>query len=63
MKWITADEGYGEVPEFMYGLVARSLIYVVEVPRHLHGWTPNGLRVAARGPELKTSGDAAGRRG
>ena len=45
IKWITADEGYGQVPEFMNGVAAQGLIYVVETPRHVLGWTPNGLRV------------------
>lgn len=48
MKWITADEAYGEVPEFLDGIAARGLLYVVEVPRHVYGWTPNGLRVGRK---------------
>lgn len=45
LKWITADEGYGSVPEFMNGLATRNLVYVIEIPRHVQGWTPNGRRI------------------
>lgn len=48
LKWITADEGYGQVPEFLNGVAARHLVYVVEVPRHMQGWTPNGRRLGRR---------------
>jgi len=45
LKWITADEGYGSVPDFMNGIASRNLVYVIETPRHLQGWTPNGRRI------------------
>lgn len=48
MRWITADEHYGQVPEFLDGVAALDLFYVVEVPKHVHGWTPNGLRVGRK---------------
>ncbi|MBI3723260.1 IS701 family transposase, partial [bacterium] len=48
LKWITADEGYGQVPEFLNGVAARGLVYVVEVPKHVQGWTPNGRRLGRR---------------
>lgn len=37
-EWITADEGYGEVPAFHFGLDDRGQRYVVEVPSIFHGW-------------------------
>lgn len=43
LTWITADEGYGEVPAFLQGLDDRDLLYMIEVPRSLCGWTPRGL--------------------
>ena len=45
LKWITADEGYGQVPAFLNGVAAHGLFYVVEVPRQVYGWTPNGSRL------------------
>ena len=48
LRWITADEGYGSVPEFLNGVEARDLHYVIEVPSHIQGWTPNGLRVGRK---------------
>jgi len=48
LRWITADEGYGEVPAFLDGVAARGLHYVVEVPRSVRGWTPNGLRIGRK---------------
>jgi len=43
-RWLTADEGYGAVPAFLGGVAERGLLYVVEVPRSVEGWTPNGKR-------------------
>jgi SRSO17 transposase len=43
LKWITADEGYGEVPEFLHGLADRDLLYMIEVPCSTGGWTVRGL--------------------
>jgi SRSO17 transposase len=45
LKWITADEHYGQVPDFLNGVASRNLVYVAEVPRHIQGWTPNGRRI------------------
>lgn len=53
LRWITADEGYGEVPAFHVGLAARDLGYVVEVPRSIHGWTPRGRRRARQSRRLE----------
>jgi SRSO17 transposase len=36
--WITADEWYAEKPDFLAGLEARQLRYVVEIPRNFSGW-------------------------
>ncbi len=43
LRWIGADEAYGQVPAFLDGVADRGLIYVVEVPRSVAGWTPHGL--------------------
>lgn len=48
IRWITADEHYGQVPEFLNGVAAHGLFYVIEVPRHVQGWTPNGLRLGRK---------------
>jgi SRSO17 transposase len=45
LKWITADEGYGNNPEFFNGVDGLNLVYVIETARHAQGWTPNSLRV------------------
>ena len=37
-EWITADEGYGEVPAFLFALDDCGQRYVVEVPSTFHGW-------------------------
>jgi len=37
-EWITADEGYGEVPAFLFELDDCGQRYVVEVPSTFHGW-------------------------
>jgi SRSO17 transposase len=37
-EWLTADEGYGEVPAFHFALDDRGQRYVVEVPSIFHGW-------------------------
>lgn len=37
-EWIGADEGYGKVPEFLFGLDDRGQRYVVEVPAIFTGW-------------------------
>jgi SRSO17 transposase len=38
LEWMTADEGYGEVPAFHFALDDRGQRYVVEVPSIFHGW-------------------------
>lgn len=38
MEWVTADEGYGEVPAFHFALDDRGQRYVMEVPCSFHGW-------------------------
>jgi len=37
-EWVSADEGYGEVPAFHFALDDRGQRYVVEVPCTFHGW-------------------------
>jgi len=37
-EWVGADEGYGEVPEFLFALDDRGQRYVVEVPAIFTGW-------------------------
>jgi SRSO17 transposase len=39
LDWITSDERYGEVPEFLETLEDWGLSYVVEIPRTVTGWT------------------------
>jgi len=36
--WMTFDEGYGEVPEFLFALDDRGQRYVAEVPCIFHAW-------------------------
>jgi len=43
LRWITADEAYGQVPAFLSGVEERGLFYMVEVPRSVAGWSPSGL--------------------
>ncbi len=38
LEWVGADEGYGEVPAFLFALDDRGQRYVVEVPSIFHGW-------------------------
>lgn len=38
LEWMGADEGYGEVPAFLFALDDRGQRYVVEVPCIFHGW-------------------------
>lgn len=57
-KWLTADEGYGAVPEFQAELSRRQQLYVVEVPRNFWCWSapprivsrPRSGRLEGRGP-------------
>lgn len=39
MKWVTADEAYGRSMEFRDEVEAMGLLYVVEIPSNLVGWT------------------------
>lgn len=39
LKWVTADEAYGRAMEFRDGVEALGLMYVVEIPSNLVGWT------------------------
>lgn len=48
MRWITADEFYGRASEFLAGVEALGLLYVVELPVCTWGWTARGY---ARGTE------------
>jgi SRSO17 transposase len=42
LRWLTADEFYGRVPEFLEGVAARGAWYVVEIPVCTWGWTSAG---------------------
>jgi SRSO17 transposase len=47
-RWVTADERYGSIPEFLETLETWGLQYVLEVPRSSSGWTAKPpLRVAS----------------
>jgi SRSO17 transposase len=48
-RWLTADETYGECADFRDGVAALGLLYVVEVPCSLVGWTRRP-RVVEPGP-------------
>jgi len=39
MKWVTADEAYGRATEFRDEVEDLGLLYVVEIPSNLVGWT------------------------
>jgi len=39
MSWVTADEAYGRAMEFRDGVEDLGLLYVVEIPSNLVGWT------------------------
>lgn len=61
MKYLTADEAYGGCHAFRKGVQDRGLIYVVEVPRSVRGWTQRpsvilpGEQAAAGRPRLKAA--------
>jgi SRSO17 transposase len=42
LRWLTADEFYGRVSEFLDGVAARGAWYVVEIPVCTWGWTSAG---------------------
>jgi len=39
LRWLTADEAYGKVMEFRDRVEAMGLLYVMEIPSNLVGWT------------------------
>ena len=49
-KHVVADAGYGEIPTFLAGLVARRLSYVVGVPRDFGGRLPDEVQAVATAP-------------
>jgi SRSO17 transposase len=55
MEWVTADEGYGEVPAFHFALDDRGQRYVLEVPCSFHGWLrrPEVLHKQRRSPHKR----------
>lgn len=44
LRWITADEDYGRVSEFRDAVDVMGLLYVVEIPRDVLGWTPHRVK-------------------
>lgn len=38
-RWLTADEAYGAAPGFRRGVQAAGLLYMMEIPRTIRGWT------------------------
>ena len=52
MKWLTADEAYGRAMEFRDGVEDLGLLYVVEIPSNLVGWTKR--------PKIDPAGDPTG---
>jgi SRSO17 transposase len=56
LDWLTFDEGYGQVPEFICGLDDRELTFVGEVPKSLSCLAANG---AAQKPASKRKGRRA----
>jgi SRSO17 transposase len=57
-RWLTADEHYGECANFRNGVGALGLLYVVEVPCSLVGWTKRP-RVVEPGPTRGAPGRRA----
>lgn len=58
LPWMTFDEQYGKVPQFLHDLDDRGQWYVGEVPRNFHGWCRRPVRLhkkhaSARGRTLK----------
>ncbi len=59
LDWVVADERYGEVPEFLETLEGWGLLYALEVPSGMTGWTQRpprgeGDRVAATAPAARS---------
>lgn len=44
LRWIAGDAEYGHVPEFMDCLDHMGLLYVIDVPKNVVGWTPDRLK-------------------
>jgi SRSO17 transposase len=55
LDWVTADERFGEVPAYLFGLEGMNQPYVIEVPRGATGWTvfPKVLTEPALGAASK----------
>jgi SRSO17 transposase len=53
LDWLTFDEGYGMVPEFVCGLDERHLLFVGEVPKSLSCLADNG---SGQSPDAKVKG-------
>ena len=69
-EWVGADEGYGQVPEFLFTLDDRGQRYVVEVPVTFTGWLvkpallhkahhPRSIGRKRRFPRLKAKSPSA----
>jgi SRSO17 transposase len=56
LNWLTFDEGYGMVPEFVCGLDVRELRFVGEVPKSLSCLAVNG---SAQRPDAQVKGRRA----
>ena len=56
LDWLTFDEGYGMVPEFVRGLDDRKLLFVGEVPKSLSCLAVNG---SEQRPDAKVKGRRA----
>lgn len=58
-RWLTGDEEYGKAPEFRRGVQEAGVLYMVEIPRTIRGWT-HTPRVVER-PEYAGTGRPAKR--
>jgi len=54
VRWVTADEFYGHVTEFLAGVETLGMQYVVEIPANTYGWT---ARSFCRGEEHRRVGE------
>jgi SRSO17 transposase len=54
-KYLTADELYGRSPRWRREVDSLDLIYVVEVPKNIHGWVGNIRGKARRLDELNSN--------
>lgn len=55
-EWMTADEGYGEVPAFLFELDDCGQRYVVEVPSTFHGWLKRPAVLQKQPPSRRRRG-------